>query len=99
MMTERDALRAGAGETPSEWISHIHDRLASSRAELVALQLDDVTGELEQQNLPGTVEGHPNWRRRAGVTVEQIGATPEIARAAKLMRDAGRTTEGGGVPS
>ncbi len=98
-MAERHALREGCGETPSDWASRIHERLASSRSELVAVQLDDVTGEVEQQNLPGTVDGHPNWRRRAGVTVEDVGESGEIGRIAKHMRNAGRTTTGNGAPS
>jgi 4-alpha-glucanotransferase len=31
---------------------------------LAILPLEDVLGLPEQPNLPGTVEGHPNWRRR-----------------------------------
>jgi 4-alpha-glucanotransferase len=31
---------------------------------LVILPLEDVLGLPEQPNLPGTVDGHPNWRRR-----------------------------------
>jgi len=89
-MAERHWLRGGYGETQDDWAPRIHERLAWSRSELVAVQLDDVTGEVEQQNLPGTVEGHPNWRRRAGVTVEEVGASAGIARVAHQMRVAGR---------
>ena len=28
------------------------------------VQLEDVVGEEEQANLPGTTDAHPNWRRR-----------------------------------
>ncbi|MBD0274469.1 MAG: 4-alpha-glucanotransferase, partial [Acetobacteraceae bacterium] len=31
---------------------------------LAILPLEDALGLAEQPNLPGTVEGHPNWRRR-----------------------------------
>ena len=33
-------------------------------SQLCTLPLEDLLGEKEQANLPGTVEEHPNWRRR-----------------------------------
>ena len=44
--------------------------LAQSRARLTLVQLEDVLGEIEQANLPGTTEGHPNWRRRLSRALE-----------------------------
>jgi 4-alpha-glucanotransferase len=29
------------------------------------MPLEDFIGETEQPNLPGTINEHPNWRRRA----------------------------------
>ncbi len=71
----------------------IHRDLANSTAEMVAVQIDDLTGAVEQQNLPGTIDEHPNWRRRSSLSVEEAGASPELARVAAVMRAAGR---GGG---
>ncbi len=39
---------------------------------LVAVQLEDMVGMEEQANLPGTVDGHPNWRRKLPVSLEQL---------------------------
>jgi 4-alpha-glucanotransferase len=36
----------------------------SAACRLAILPVEDVLGLPEQPNLPGTVEGHPNWRRR-----------------------------------
>jgi 4-alpha-glucanotransferase len=36
----------------------------SAACRLAILPAEDVLGLPEQPNLPGTVEGHPNWRRR-----------------------------------
>ena len=52
--------------------------LARSRARLMLVQLEDVIGESEQANLPGTTDGHPNWRRRLSRTLEEIIAGPEL---------------------
>ena len=34
---------------------------------------EDLTGETEQQNLPGSTWQHPNWRRKMKVAVEDLG--------------------------
>jgi 4-alpha-glucanotransferase len=68
--------------------------LARSEARLMLVQLDDILGESEQANLPGTTEGHPNWRRRSAQSLEEIGADPRLRRAAALI-DEGRRTGGG----
>jgi (1->4)-alpha-D-glucan 1-alpha-D-glucosylmutase len=71
--------------------------LARSRSQLAALQLEDVAGEVEQANLPGTVEGHPNWRRRLSLELSEI-ATPDgpLARLAAAFRGEGRGEKGDG---
>jgi 4-alpha-glucanotransferase len=38
--------------------------LGRSACELVMLPLEDALGLVEQPNLPGTTDEHPNWRRR-----------------------------------
>lgn len=44
--------------------------LAGSDAALVLVALEDLWGETEPQNIPGTTDRHPNWRRRARHTVQ-----------------------------
>jgi (1->4)-alpha-D-glucan 1-alpha-D-glucosylmutase len=48
--------------------------LARCRSMLVSLSLDDVLGEIGQQNVPGVADGPPNWRRRLPATVADLGA-------------------------
>jgi 4-alpha-glucanotransferase len=52
------------------------------------VQLEDVLGEIEQVNLPGTVDEHPNWRRRVALALDEILADPEFARLAATIREA-----------
>jgi 4-alpha-glucanotransferase len=59
--------------------------LAASPAALVSVQLDDVFGELEAQNLPGTIDAHPNWRRRLNVPVEKMADHPALQRVSDVM--------------
>jgi 4-alpha-glucanotransferase len=54
------------------------------------VQLEDVTGEGEQANLPGTIDGHPNWRRRLSARLEDILAGPDLLRLAGSVNAARR---------
>ncbi len=59
--------------------------LARSRARLMLVQLEDIAGEEEQANLPGTSDAHPNWRRRLSTRLEDLLAGPELQRVAALV--------------
>jgi 4-alpha-glucanotransferase len=62
--------------------------LGRSRARLMLVQLEDVLAEVEQANLPGTTDAHPNWRRRLSSTLEEIGLGTELGRVAALIEEA-----------
>jgi 4-alpha-glucanotransferase len=49
--------------------------LARTRSRLLAVALDDLLAVSEQINVPGTIDQHPNWRRRLPLTLEEIAAT------------------------
>lgn len=53
--------------------------LAESDAEAVIVTLEDLWGETEPQNRPGTSEPIPNWRRRAARTLLEIEENEEIS--------------------
>ncbi len=48
--------------------------LARSRAALLMVQLEDALGLIEQANLPGTIDQHPNWRRKLPVDLAPLFA-------------------------
>ena len=56
----------------------IHMELARASSALLAVQLDDALGALDAQNLPGTIDEHPNWRRRLALPVEDFDDSGEI---------------------
>jgi 4-alpha-glucanotransferase len=68
----------------------IQNYLARSHARLMLVQIEDVIGEREQANLPGTTDAHPNWRRRLGHTLDEIIDGGELRRIAALIREARR---------
>lgn len=69
---------------------HIHGLLARSPAAMVSVQLDDVLGQCEAQNLPGTIDEHPNWRRRCKMPLESFEGDARFARLGRQMEQSGR---------
>jgi len=59
--------------------------LARSHARLMLVQIEDLVGETEQANLPGTTDAHPNWRRRLRRPLEEIVDGSELRRLAALI--------------
>lgn len=81
----------------------VHRLLARTPCMLMGVQLEDLLGQREQANVPGTTEAvHPNWRHRMGCTLEVLAATPffaEITSAIRLERElAPRQGPAGGLP-
>ncbi len=56
-------------------IAHV----ASTPCALAIIPIEDLAGLVEQPNLPGTIDEHPNWRRRMPDTTEALLARPEVA--------------------
>jgi 4-alpha-glucanotransferase len=52
--------------------------LAKTRSRLLAISLEDLLGVVDQPNIPGTVDEHPNWRQRLPITVEGISSAVDI---------------------
>ncbi len=56
--------------------------LLSTPCVLAVVNQEDLTGETEQQNLPGSTWQYPNWRRKMKIPVEQFGTIePRLAEA------------------
>ncbi|WP_263145816.1 4-alpha-glucanotransferase [Pseudomonas sp. RIT-PI-AD] len=64
--------------------------LGETPAPLVLLPLEDVLGLSEQPNLPGTVEGHPNWCRRLPGEAAELLDEAAASRRLELIEHARR---------
>ncbi|RMB26283.1 4-alpha-glucanotransferase [Sphingomonas sp. PP-F2F-G114-C0414] len=53
--------------------------VASTPCALAIIPIEDLAGQVEQPNLPGTIDEHPNWRRRMPDTTEALLARPDVA--------------------
>ena len=80
----------GTQQAPSELVDAIHRFLAASSTRLFLAQLDDLLGEVDQINVPGTVDTYPNWRRKLSLDVEAPAFADAIVRLAKLCHEQGR---------
>lgn len=85
---ERSDERAHAGV-----LRRLLEILAASPARMVLVNLEDLWGEAEPQNVPGTHTERPNWRRKARYGFEELSAKPEVVDALRRV-DAVRKERG-----
>jgi len=52
--------------------------VAGTPCALAIVPIEDLAGLIEQPNLPGTIDEHPNWRRRMPDTTEALLQRPEV---------------------
>ena len=71
----------------AELLQAAHRFLAAAPSRLLLVQLEDLAGEVEQMNLPGTVDAHPNWRRKLRPTLEELFADAVVIRIATSVQE------------
>ncbi len=69
----------------------VHSALARSPVAMVSVQLDDIEGRADAQNLPGTIDEHPNWQRRSKTPVDELSHFPNLQHMGRMMRKNGRS--------
>jgi 4-alpha-glucanotransferase len=65
--------------------------LAKTRSRLLAISLEDLLGVVDQPNIPGTVNEHPNWRQRLPVAIEGIAGAIDAEALKSATRERART--------
>ena len=53
--------------------------LSRTKSRLLTISLEDLLGVIDQPNIPGTVDEHPNWRRRLPLALHEIAAAIDVA--------------------
>jgi len=69
----------------TELAEAVYGFLGRAKARLALLQIEDALCELEQANLPGTVDQHPNWRRKLSLSLDQALREPLLHRLAAIL--------------
>ena len=72
----RDALRHQA--ISSEGLYAVAQFLARTQTRLLAIALEDLLGVIDQPNIPGTIDEHPNWRQRLPVAIDKIAGAIDL---------------------
>ena len=52
--------------------------LARTKSPLLAISLEDLLGVIDQPNIPGTVNEHPNWRQRLPLALDEIASAIDV---------------------
>jgi 4-alpha-glucanotransferase len=72
----RHRLTEFAGVNSTENFAAAAGFLAATPCRLVMVAIEDMLDVIEQVNIPGTVEQHPNWRRKLPFSLEEWEAQP-----------------------
>ncbi len=69
-------------------VGAVIELLAQTRCELLVVNQEELTGEVFQQNLPGSTAQYPNWRRKMAVALEDLDHQPHVVETTARIRDA-----------
>ena len=75
-------------------IAAVAEFLGATPSHLVAISLDDVLGERDQVNIPGTTDQHPNWHRKLPLPLEELEGHDTLRRVGEAFAKAGRSIKG-----
>jgi 4-alpha-glucanotransferase len=90
---------ASAGGTPAavwELSEAVHRFLAETPSALAVVALENVLAETNAVNVPGTVDAHPNWRRRHFLPLEDLEKDGRLFRIGAIMCDTQEAMPEGG---
>ncbi len=68
-----------APQTPEPAVDAVIAYVAASACPLTIVPIEDLVGLEEQPNRPGTIDEHPNWRRRLPAAAGDLLETPAVA--------------------
>lgn len=73
-----------------ELCQKIYEYLARTPCKLLSINLDDVLGIMDQQNMPGIIEDYPSWRRKIFLSLEDIISDKIFVKISESMKRNGR---------
>ncbi|MDR3538170.1 MAG: 4-alpha-glucanotransferase [Acetobacteraceae bacterium] len=74
-------------DDPQPLVDAALDCVARTESVLYLVPLEDLLGQEEQPNLPGTIDEHPNWRRRLPVDANDVLEEPVVARRIETISE------------
>lgn len=61
--------------------------LGSTPSQLLMVQPEDLIGQMDQINVPGTVDQYPNWRHRLTIPIEEFLESPNFRAIATALNE------------
>ncbi len=99
-LEREDLLPAGVSHHPvsapemtPELMLAIHAYLARSPAKIMMIQIEDVLGQLDQVNMPGTTDQYPNWQYKLPLNLEEWATDPRFLALAEILRRSRAATD------
>ena len=77
--------QAPAPSQPDDFADAAVRHVGRSACDLVILPIEDALALSEQPNLPGTMDGHPNWRRRLPGPAATLLDPPRVAARLSML--------------
>ncbi len=71
-------------EMNEDLVIAIYRYLGMTPARLLVINLDDILLTPDQQNLPGTIDEYPNWRRKIPLNLEELSKKDVFRRLKKI---------------
>lgn len=76
-----------ASDDPQPVVDAAIAHIARTPSAIALVSLEDMLGEEEQPNLPGTVDVHPNWRRRCAAPIADLLEDGRVQHRCRIMDD------------
>ena len=73
-------------ELPKSVAVAVHRLMARTPSRLFVAQMEDLVGSIDQVNVPGTIDEHPNWRRKLPVDIEELPKNAFFHAITKALR-------------
>ena len=83
----RDGHQPPPETLPLSVAVELHRLVARSPSRLFVLAIEDLTGDPEQVNIPGTIDEHPNWRRKITCDIEELPEQPFFKAITTALRE------------
>ena len=74
-----------APDDPQPVVDAAIAHIARTPSAIALVSLEDMLGEEEQPNLPGTVDVHPNWRRRCDAPIAELLDFGRVQHRCRIM--------------
>jgi 4-alpha-glucanotransferase len=64
----------------------IYQYLALTPCKLLLVSMDDILGTMNQQNMPGTLDEHPNWIQKTPLSLEEVISDKRFIELSAMLR-------------